>query len=209
MNRASNAMRLLALSLVLFAASAFAVTTIVSDNYNVTGSGSGFALNTGVNTGINPPTTRLGGSAAANLRYINTGTKATSAFTITGNKLQVSSAANPGRFVLSSDGTTSFDFAPALGIASASAANRVVYDLAIKMNNNSAAGQRFSFAIGTAEGDAHTWDFGVPIYRTNSANGFYAIGKRIDSGSSGLGSDLNEPITTLTPNTYGNEISLL
>ena len=102
-----------------------AVTTIVSDNYNVTGSGSGFALNAGINTGINPPTTRLGGTAAANLRYLNTGTKATSAFTISGNKLQVSSAANPGRFVLSADGTTSFDFGPALGIAAASATNRI------------------------------------------------------------------------------------
>src|ERR1043165_4731812 len=106
---------------------------IVSDNYNVTGSGTGFALNAGVNTGINPPTTRLSGTAAANLRYINTGTKATSAFTISGNKLQVSSAANPGRFVLSADGTTSFDFGPVLRVASANATNRVVYDLAIKM----------------------------------------------------------------------------
>src|SRR6185295_1137221 len=104
---------------------------------------------------------------------------------------------------------TSFDFGPALGIASASPTNRVVYDLAIRMNNDSAAGQRFSFAIGTAEGDANTWDFGVQVYRTNSANDFYAIGKRIDTGSSGLASDLNEPMTTLTPNTYGKEISLL
>jgi hypothetical protein len=32
-----------------------AVTTIVSDTYNVTATNSGFALNTGINTGINPP----------------------------------------------------------------------------------------------------------------------------------------------------------
>ena len=55
--------------------SIFGVATVVSDSYNVTASGTGFALNAGVNTGINPPTTRLTGSAAANLRYVNTGTK--------------------------------------------------------------------------------------------------------------------------------------
>ena len=38
---------------------------IVADNYNVTGSGTGFALNTGVNSGINPPTTRLTGHGGA------------------------------------------------------------------------------------------------------------------------------------------------
>ena len=59
-----------------------AATVLVSDNYNVTGSGSGFALGSGVNSGINPPTTRLTGSAASNLRYMNTGTKATTAFTM-------------------------------------------------------------------------------------------------------------------------------
>ena len=182
---------------------------IVSDNYNITATNSGFALNNGVNTGINPPTTRLTGSVAANLRYINTGTKATSAFTITGNKLQVSAAANPGRFVLSADGTTSFDYATALGTAAATPAQPVIYDLSIRLNNDSAAGQRFSFAIGTAEGDANTWDFGVQVYRTNSANTYYAIGKRVDTGSSGLASDLNEPITTLTPNTFGNDITIL
>ena len=186
-----------------------AVTTIVSDNYNVTTTNSGFDLNTGINAGINPPTTRLTGTAKANLRYIHTGTKATNAYTISGNKIQVSSATSPGRFVLSADGTNSFDFASALGIGSASATNPVIYDIAIRISNNSSGGQRCSFAIGTAEGDAPTWDFGVQIYRTNSANDFYAVGKRIDTGSSGLGSDLNEAITTLTGNSYGEDLILL
>lgn len=212
-HRRTNAFRRLlaplAASVLVATIPANAVTTIVSDNYNGAASGTGFALNTGVNSGINPPTSRLSGTAAANLRYVNTGTKTTSAFTISGNKLEVSSAANPGRFVLSADGATSFDFAPALGIAAANATNRIIYDLAIKIANDSAAGQRCSFAIGTAEGDANTWAFGIQVYRTNSANDFYAIGKRLDTGSSGLASDLNEPITTLTGNTYGNEISLL
>src|SRR5688572_12823667 len=90
------------------------VTIILSDTYNVTSTNSGFALNTGINAGINPPTTRLGGTAKANLRYIDTGTKATNAYTIAGNKLQVAVAATPGRFVLSADGVTPFDFGPAL-----------------------------------------------------------------------------------------------
>lgn len=200
---------LLSCFLIAMAHSAVAVTTIVSDNYNVTGSGTGFDLNTGVNSGINPPTTRLTGIAKANLRYINTGTKATNAFSVSGNNLQVTSAANPGRFVLSSDGTNSFDFSSALGTTSASPSNRVVYDLNITVNNNSSDVQRCSFALGTAEGDATTWDFGVQVYRANSNDTFYTIGKRIDTGSSGQASDLNKAITTLTGNTFGNEIMLL
>jgi endonuclease/exonuclease/phosphatase family metal-dependent hydrolase len=104
---------------------------------------------------------------------------------------------------------TSFDFASALGISSASATNPAIYDLAITINNNSAAGQRCSFAIGTAEGDATTWDFGFQIYRTNNTDDAYAIGKRIEAGSSGLATNLNELLTVLTPNTYGNDITIL
>jgi endonuclease/exonuclease/phosphatase family metal-dependent hydrolase len=211
-----EAMTLKKLALIFGLGGAFAATSspaattnIISDNYNVTATNSGFALNTGVNTGINPPTTRLTGTAKANLRYINTGTKATNAFTITGNALQVSAVTSPGRFVLSADGTTSFDFGPALGIASASSNTPVVYDLSIRMNNNSAGTQRFSLGLGTAEGDATTWDFGVQLYRTNSGNTYYTIGKRIDSASSGLGADVNDHITSLTPNTFGGDVTIL
>src|SRR4051794_18322923 len=92
---------------------------IVSDSYNVTASGTGFSLNTGVNTGINPPTTRLTGMAAANLRYMQTSTKTNSFFTIAGQKLQVAYADLAGRVVLSADGTTPFKFASALGTTAA------------------------------------------------------------------------------------------
>src|SRR4051794_19696117 len=109
---------------------------IVSDNYNVTGTGTGFALNTGVNSGINPPATRLAGSATANLRYLLTAlTKSNTAFSVTGNKLQVTAAANPGRFSLSADGVTPFDFSSVLGTGAASPTNPVVYDLAISIAN--------------------------------------------------------------------------
>src|SRR3954454_9898124 len=111
MNKLTQQLLVVALSFV--ANATFAVSTIVSDTYNVTGSGTGFALNTGVNSGINPPTTRLTGSAKANLRYINTATKTNTAYSISGNELQVTSAVNPGRFVLSADGATSFDFSSA------------------------------------------------------------------------------------------------
>src|SRR5215207_5829538 len=67
---------------------------IVADDYNVAGNGTGFALNTGVNFGINPPASRLTGSAASNLRYIPTATKTNTAFRISGNKLLVTAAAN-------------------------------------------------------------------------------------------------------------------
>src|SRR4030095_12894995 len=94
---------------------------ILSDNYNVTPNGTGFALNAGVNAGINPPTTRLTGTVAANLRYISTAnpSKTNTAFAINSNKLRVTSAANPGRFTFSNDGTTPFNFAFSLGTGAA------------------------------------------------------------------------------------------
>jgi hypothetical protein len=182
---------------------------IVADNFNVAGSGSGFALNAGINSSINPPATRLTGTAAANLRYMPTSTKVSTAFGISANKLLVTPAANPGRFTLSPDGVTPFNFAAALGAGTATPTNPVLYDLAIRMANNSAGIQRFSFALGVAEGDATTWNFGVQVYRTASTDNFYTIGKRIDIGSSGLATDLNAFITNTTPGTYGTELSLL
>jgi hypothetical protein len=200
---------LLAALLVQGAGAAFG-QAIIADNYNVTGSGTGFALNAGVNSGINPPVTRLTGTAAPNLRYIlTTMTKTNAAFGISSSKLRVTPAANPGRFSLSADGTTAFDFASALGAGTATPTNPVVYDLSIKMANNSAGTQRCSFALGSAEGDATTWDFGLQLYRASSSDNFYTIGKRVDTGSSGLGSDLNAAITSTAAGTYGSEITFL
>ncbi|HEY4417540.1 MAG TPA: hypothetical protein VGO57_17745, partial [Verrucomicrobiae bacterium] len=42
----------------------------MSDQYGVVDTGSGFGLGSGINSGINPPPTRLTGTVAANLRYI-------------------------------------------------------------------------------------------------------------------------------------------
>ena len=115
-------MRTDALIAALFLAS-FAAQgqVIIADNYNVANSGSGFSLDNGINSGINPPATRLTGGASANLRYIPTSSKPETAFTIAGNKLRITPAANPGRFTFSSDGVTPFNFASALGASTASA----------------------------------------------------------------------------------------
>ncbi len=195
--------------LLLAGASAFG-GEIIRDNYNVTGSGTGFALGNGANSGINPPVTRLTGpAAAAGLRYMNTAAKAGSAYSITSNKLRVTAAANPGRFVLSTDGANPYSFSSALDTGGATPAHPAVYDVTISMNNNSAGTQRFSFALGTQEGDANSWDFGLQVYRAAAGNNFYTIGKRIDTTASGLGVDLNEAIYTMGAGTYGTEINLL
>jgi hypothetical protein len=199
----------LAVVLVVSGGGLVHAVTLVGDAYNVTGSGSGFALSTGVNTGINPPTTRLTGPLAPGLRYINTGTKPTTAYTITANKLQVASDINPGRFVFSANGTTPYDFGSALGVTGAAPGNPVSYDLLISMKNASTGTQRFSFALGTSEGDATTWAFGIQFYRTNTANNFYTLQKRIDTTASGLVSDLDKPIYTMAANTFGTEVAVL
>jgi hypothetical protein len=182
---------------------------IVSDTFNVFGSGTGFALNAGVNTGINPPPTRLSGIGAPNLRYMPTSTKAETAFSIAANKLRVASAANPGRFVLSANGTSSFDFAGVLGSSTATPHAPTVYELKIRMANSSAGLQRFSFGLGTAEGDVTTWDFGIQVYRTALTDNFYTLGKRVDSLSAGLSTDVNRFVTNTPPGTYGSEIEFL
>lgn len=202
-------MRLASTFICLLLAFSVSAQVVVSDSYNVAANGSGFGLDSGVNAGINPPTTRLTGTAAANLVYIPTATKSNTAFSIAGNKLRVTSAANPGRFVLSADGVTPFNFASALGTGAATPQNPVVYDLSIRMANNSIGVQRFSFALGTAEGDATTWDFGIQVFRTANSDTFYTIGKRIDLKASGLAADLNTFITNTAIGTYGTEISLL
>lgn len=188
----------------------FAQSTVVADQFNVSGDGTGFRSGSGVNTGIDPAgETRLEGAAALGLRYISTAPKAEAAFGIVGTRLAVTPAADPGRFVLSSDGATSFDFAPTLGVAAAVPEEPVVYDLAISMANNSSGVERFSFALGTTEGDAGTWDFGIQLYRTRATDTFYTIGKRIDRGASGLSADLDTFITNTAPGSYGREVNFL
>jgi hypothetical protein len=195
-------------SLILFLASAVAQgQLIISDNFNVPTAGTGFALDAGVNAGINPPVTRLTGTAAPDLRYIQTAIgKAAGSYSITGEKLEVVAAANAGRFTLSEDGTTPFNFASILGIDTATPANPAVYDVTISMASTLSGIQRFSFALGTIESDATTWDFGIQLYRAVNTDTFYQIGKRVDTGSSGLGADLNASIMATGAGTAGSEL---
>ena len=184
--------------------------TIIADNYNVANVGSGFLLGEGVNSGINPPTTRLTGTAADGLRYITRTAKDPTGFYIGGNaRLRVNSGAQSGRITLSADGTNPFDFASALGIGAATPANPVEYDITISMDNNATAIQRMSFALGTVEGSAGDWDFGLQLYRAVAGENFYTVGKRIDVGSSGLASDQNAGVLNMAAGTVNSEVSFV
>ena len=183
---------------------------LIVDSYDVAGNGDGFSLDAGVNSGINPPVTRMTGSLAADMRYIQTNAqKGSTAYTITDSKFQGAAAPLSGRVTLSTDGFTPFDFASALGSANATPSSPVSYDITMSMANNYTGTTRFSFGLGTLESDVTTWDFGIQLWRSAAANNFYQIQKRIDTGSSGLATDLNAPITTLGADTYGTEIDFL
>ncbi len=203
--------RLAAVGIVWLVPVVFGQTTIIRDDYNASGRGTGFLLNQGINSGIHPPATRLTGSAPAGLRYLYTQgspPKTTAAYTLGDNKLVVAAAPNSGRFTLSADGSTPFNFADALGVNTATPAHQVVYDISLKMMNRLSGTPRFSFGLGTQETTVDNQDFCLQLWRTNSTATRYWLQKRIDSGSSGV-ADLNRPIIRLAADTYGTEISLL
>ncbi len=197
---------------VLAAGTAYGQTTILSDNYNVTTATTGFALDNGVNYGINPPTTRLGGTAAADLRYLQIATTPTmrtaSKYGISSIALRVQQEATIGRFTLSANGVNPFNFASALGTAGATPTDPAKYDITISMQNNATATPRLSFGFATAEGNVDNQDFGLQLYRATSGDTFYTIGKLIHSGSSGVTS-LKKAIMAAAPGTGGNMINFL
>ncbi len=190
--------------------SAFGGTTIISDNYNVETTTTGFALDNGVNFGINPPTTRLTGTAAANLRYLYTtsGQRSTSKYGISNNRLRSLDATGIGRFTLSADGTNPFSFATALGSGLATPTNPVVYDIKIAMRNDAESNERLSFGLATAEGDMTTLDFGVQLVHTNASDSFYTIYKRMDTNSTGV-ADINAVMATTANSTTGQLNSIM
>jgi hypothetical protein len=197
-------------AILLLASTAVQAQIIIADDYNVVNVNNGFLLGEGVNSGINPPTTRLTGTAADNLRYINRAGKVDTAFYIGGNaRLRANSGSQSGRITLSADGTSPFDFASALGIGAATPANPVEYDITISMDNNATAIQRMSFALGTVEGSAGVWDFGLQLYRAVAGDDFYTVGKRIDIGSSGLAEDQNAAIFAMAAGTVNSEVSFV
>ncbi len=188
---------------------ASAQTLIISDQYNVANSGSGFALGSGVNSGINPPTTRLTGTQAANLRYYQAvGTKAASAHYITNSaKLAIAPVAVASTLSLSTNGTSVFDFGPALNAVSATPALPGVYDVTINIANATLANARCSFAISSAFGQSGAWDFGIQIYHANTGDAAYTLQKRIATTAAGLATAINNVIGTV--GTYSNEVAFL
>jgi autotransporter-associated beta strand protein len=201
---------------ILFSNQAFGSTVIINDSYTVTTSGTGFALNHGVNTGINPPTTRLTGTAATNLRYIQTVTnKPASVYDINSNRIRIQTNSSIGRFTLSADGTTPFDFSSSLGTAAASPSTPAVYDVTISMRNDSTTAARFSFGVATAEGDINNMDFAVQLFRATSGNNFYTIQKRFDQGSwngtttADATGDINDTMVLASANTVSTFINFM
>ncbi len=179
-------------------------TLIIGDDYNITGSGSGFALGSGVNSGINPPNTRLTGLAGPNLNYYKySGAKLDNRHAITDNKFQVTRGQDPSVITLTA-GTGGYDFSSALRTLNASPAVPSVYEFTITMGNTSWTNQRCSFGLTTEQGGVTTWDFGLQIFRTTTTEDFYTIQKRIDGASTGLAADLDGPITTTAPGTWTN-----
>ena len=197
---------------VLFVNEPPAVTTqlIINDTFNGTSTTNSFDLGNGINWGINPPTTRLIGIASTNLRYLQTVTnKPASVYGIINNTLRIQTNSNIGRFTLSADGVTPFDFSSALGSTNASPAHPIVYDIRISMRNDSTSSARFSFGISTAEGDINAMDCAVQVYRNASADSTYTVAERVDTGSSGVADFGLTTLTTTTTNAVATFVPVL
>ncbi|HOX57739.1 MAG TPA: autotransporter-associated beta strand repeat-containing protein [Candidatus Paceibacterota bacterium] len=208
---------------VLAANYASGVETIIYDNYNAVPNTIGFALQKGINSGItNTSGTRLTGTLITvdnrNLRYINTGLKPDSVYSMNsgGTRARVGTDNHFGQFTLSTGGSspTAFDFASAIGSGGATPGNPLVYDVAIGMENNDGAMARMSFGISTTAPAPDpntigndTFDFGVQIYRAATGDANNTVGKLIDFGSSGV-TDIKAPIETTTV-AMGSLISFL
>lgn len=184
---------------VLSMSSATRGSLIISDDFNAASGGTnGFALNSGVNTGIDPSNniTRLTGTAADGLRWMNrtSGQKPDTVYSLDNDvRLKINAGAQSGRISLSPDGTAAADFGPALGTDLASPLAKLEYDIRITMRNSTSSAQRMSFAWATVESSAGDWDFGVQLYRAVNTDTAYTVQRRIDSLSSGA-ADINAAI---------------
>ncbi len=181
---------------------------IVADDYNVTGKGTGFALDAGVNTGINPPVTRLTGLAAPNLRYYQySGAKTNTLHSIGTNRFYIARGVESTTITLG-PGAGAFNFSPVLRSVSATPDLPTVYEIRIKMAASPQGDQRFSFALSSDLGGSGVWDFGLQINRPDTGQDFYTVYRRIDLNSSGT-SDLNSAIGATAPGTWSYEAPFL
>ena len=204
------------LSLSLLAGiTAHAQTVIIADDFNATSSGTGFALGSGVNSGINPPTaTRLTGSAASGLRYYqHTGAKVGSLHSVSANKFSVLRGADASAITLG-PGAGAHDFSIPLRSVSATPGLPSVYEIRIKMANTTTPGnQRFSFGLTTDPGRVTGWDFAIDLTRPPAIDTVqqtdYMVQRRINMNSTGGFADLDTTITNLGPGSYATELSFL
>ncbi|HOX04426.1 MAG TPA: autotransporter-associated beta strand repeat-containing protein, partial [Candidatus Paceibacterota bacterium] len=181
---------------------------IVADDYNVTGQGTGFALDAGVNTGINPPATRLTGLAAPNLRYYQySGAKTNTLHSIGTNRFYIARGADSTTITLG-PGAGAFNFGPVLRSVSATPELPTIYEIRIKMAASPVGDQRFSFALSSDLGGSGVWDFGLQINRPDTGQDFYTVYRRIDMNSSGT-SDVNSAIGATAPGTWSYEAPFL
>ena len=107
--------RLAAVGIVWLVPVVFGQTTIIRDDYNASGRGTGFLLNQGINSGIHPPATRLTGSAAPRITYLYTqGSRPRPPRLIRWRQQTCGGGgANSDGYALA-DGSTPFNFADAL-----------------------------------------------------------------------------------------------
>ncbi|MGZ5544351.1 MAG: formylglycine-generating enzyme family protein, partial [Limisphaerales bacterium] len=131
-------------------------------------------------------------------------TKAASSYSISGNKIAVAVAANPGRFTFTADRATPKDLGPALGSDVATAVTPKIYDLAVKISNQSTGTQRTSFGIATADSGVQDWSLGIQLVTSGADLTLY---RRVDSTSNPTATDYNDVIATL-PEQAGDEIAL-
>ncbi len=198
---------------LLASAAVQAQTVVIADNYDSTGSGTGFGLGAGINSGINPPdASRLTGTAAPGLSYLYTqptqpvGTqfKAVTKYSITGNKAKIAAGSYAGRYSMSADGSTPFNFGTALGATSATAAAPIIYDVTISMANSLSGTQKFSLGLSTTEGPVDALDFGIQLYRAAAADTTYQIARRLDTASTGI---LDVNASMASTEAYGSELN--
>ncbi|MDB6057480.1 MAG: hypothetical protein JWO95_1324 [Verrucomicrobiales bacterium] len=178
---------------------------VLSDHCDVTGTnspGTGFGVNAGVNYQI---ATRLSGTASNGLSYLQTATtRAASTYSISDNKITVATAANSGRFTFTADRATPKNLGPALGSDIATAVTPKIYDLAVKISNQTTGTQRTSFGIATVDSGVQDWSLGIQLVASGAD---YTLYRRVDATSNPTAADYNNVIATL-PEQAGDEIAL-
>jgi arylsulfatase A-like enzyme len=168
---------------------------VVGDTYDVAGGsspGTGFGVN-GLGYQLSG---RLTGAAATNLTGYRLGTtsgRVAADFSISGNRLAAAARNGNGRFELSADGTTGFNFGSFL-------AGRT-YELAVQMDISvvgSSYAQRMSLSLADAP-DAPVNNVNLGVQIGDDSAGGLGVFRRIDAGASSGGSDINNKIASGLP----------